>query len=386
MALATTRTIAILGSVVIALGVGAFLFAWSGIYNIAASEPHFAITYWLLDFGKRRAVETHSLLAPTPVLDDPNLVALGAGHFHGGCAPCHGAPGEPSNPIIQRMLPRPPDLARVAPTWTPKQLFWIAKHGLKFTGMPAWVAPEREDELWAIVAFLRALPKMDAAEYRRLAKGDVGRPSRGIRELATHGSVADALSRCHRCHETQAAPSPNRLIPKLAGQSQAYLEMSLRNYANGLRPSGIMQPMAAGLDERTLVELAKHYAEHPVIWAEAGIVQSAASNQIERGKRIASTGVPEKGVPPCLACHAGKSAATFPKLDGQHAPYIAGQLRLWRRGLRSRTVHGAIMAAIAPRLSEEQVEDVAAYFESVTSTAAAPEPPPAPPLPPRRRR
>jgi cytochrome c553 len=91
-----------------------------------------------------------------------------------------------------------------------------------------------------------------------------------------------------------------------------------------------------------------------------------------------------------LACHAGKSAATFPKLEGQHAAYIVGQLRLWRRGLRDRTVQGAIMAAIAPRLTDEQIDNLAAYFESVATmqvpTEAPPPPPPAPPRAPVRRR
>jgi cytochrome c553 len=390
MASTTTHTVAIcLGAAIILFGLGAFLFAWSGIYNVAASEPHFAITHWLLDFAKRRSVETQSLLVSRPPLDDPDLARLGAGHYYSGCAPCHGAPGEPSNPIVQQMYPEPADLPLVAPSWTPEQLFWIAKHGLKFTGMPAWVAQNRDDEVWAVVAFLRVLPKIDVGEYRRLATGSAELPGRGMLELGPADSKAETLARCRRCHDDGLSPSPNNLVPKLGGQSQAYLEMSLRHYANGLRPSGIMQPMAADLDEGMLIELAKHYAQHPSVRIDAS-VHPAPPDRIARGKRIASSGVPDKGIPPCLACHAGKSAPTFPKLDGQHAAYVVGQLRLWRRGLRDRTVQGAIMAAIAPRLSDEQVEDVAAYFASVRepppTAAPVPSQPRAPIRAPRRRR
>lgn len=88
-----------------ALGLGAFVFAWSGLYNVAASRPHFAITYWLLEFTLRRSVETHSIMTARPSLDDPNLMRLGAGHFAGGCAPCHGAPGEAGNPGSSENLP-----------------------------------------------------------------------------------------------------------------------------------------------------------------------------------------------------------------------------------------------------------------------------------------
>ncbi|MGD9542508.1 MAG: cytochrome c [Methylocystis sp.] len=158
--------------------------------------------------------------------------------------------------------------------------------------------------------------------------------------------------------------------------------MSLRNYANGLRSSGIMQPIAAQLDEEGLVEAAKHYAQHRGL-SETGA--SPATEKIERGRRIATAGIPEKGIPPCLACHAGKSAATFPKLEGQHAPYIVGQLRLWQRGLRDRTVQGAIMAAIASRLNDEQIEDVAAYLESIATTQAPTEASPPPRPAPSRR-
>ena len=389
MTLPAAKSIAIcVSAVVVTLGVGAMLFVWSGAYNVAASEQHFAVTHWLLDFVKRRSVETQSLLISAPPLDDPDLVRLGGAHYHGGCAPCHGGPGDPRNPVVQQMYPEPADLPIAAPSWTPGQLFWIAKNGLKFTGMPAWVAQNRDDEVWAVVAFLRALPKMSDAEYRRLAIGEAEAPRSGMLELAALGSRAEILSKCHRCHETESSPSANRLVPNLVGQSQAYLEMSLRNYANGLRSSGIMQPIAAELDEANLIEAAKHYAQHRSLGKTSSA--SPATEKIERGRRIATAGVPEKGIPPCLACHAGKSAATFPKLEGQHAPYIVGQLRLWRRGLRDRTVQGAIMAAIAPRLTDEQIEDLAAYFESVATmqvpTEAPPPPPPAPPRAPVRRR
>ena len=52
--------------------------------------------------------------------------------------------------------------------WNPEELLYLVKHGIKFTGMPAWTALQRDDEVWAVVAFLRALPGMDADDYARL--------------------------------------------------------------------------------------------------------------------------------------------------------------------------------------------------------------------------
>ena len=48
------------------------------------------------------------------------------------------------------------------------------KHGFKYTGMPGWVAIEREDEIWAVVAFVTRVQTLDAESYRDLALGNVG--------------------------------------------------------------------------------------------------------------------------------------------------------------------------------------------------------------------
>ena len=110
----------------------------------------------------------------------PNLVKLGAAHFHGGCAFCHGAPGIPVSPIARQMLPSPPDLATSMRPWTDEEIFWIVQHGIKYTGMPGWVALERADEIWAVVAFLRRMPQLTASSYAELALGGVrsGKPGR----------------------------------------------------------------------------------------------------------------------------------------------------------------------------------------------------------------
>ena len=134
----------------IGLLVAGFLFAWSGIYNVGASRGHFALVELALSFVMRNSVETHALTVPSPPrLNDPDLEILGAGQFHRGCAPCHGAPGQRPNAIAQSVLPPPPDLTRRRNSWKDSELFWIVKHGIKYTGMPAWSSQDRDDEVWA---------------------------------------------------------------------------------------------------------------------------------------------------------------------------------------------------------------------------------------------
>lgn len=149
----------------------ALLAAYSGIYNIAASAGHPAWMEAYLMLGKVRSVEVNSKPVEAPELNFAELVPLGAAHFQGACAVCHGAPGRPVNPIFENMLPPPPDLQEHAHDWTREQLFWIARHGMQFTGMPAWSGARRDDEIWAVVAFLEALPNMTEADYRRFAGG-----------------------------------------------------------------------------------------------------------------------------------------------------------------------------------------------------------------------
>jgi cytochrome c553 len=350
------------GATILCLILAGALWVASGLYSVAASRGHFAVTRWLLEFGMRRSVAMHSLLIRSPALDDPDKIRLGAGHFYGGCAPCHGAPGERGTPIAYQMLPPPPSLSHAAPTWSNEELFWIVRNGIKYTGMPAWVALDRDDEVWAVVAFLRALPGMSVSDYRTLTRSYAGQEHRTARELAQFGHGSKAITVCARCHGAESLPPVSRLVPVLAGQTAEYLATALRHYAKGVRPSGIMQPVAAELGDDAISALAGYYAKLPPVQADGP--SPALRQQVQRGQKVAVAGIPEKGVPPCLVCHAA-GAASFPKLAGQHAPYTVAQLQLWRRGLRTSTTQGAIMAPIARRLTEQQARDVAAFFESV---------------------
>jgi mono/diheme cytochrome c family protein len=105
--------------------------------------------------------------AAPPGLDDPARIPMGTEHFAAHCAVCHGAPGVPKGDIANGLYPQPPDLAVTGKSYSDGELFWILKHGIKMTGMPAW-ADHSDDELWATVAFVRKLPGMTQEEYGKL--------------------------------------------------------------------------------------------------------------------------------------------------------------------------------------------------------------------------
>lgn len=371
------RTLLRLGALSVLAMVGGVFYAWLGLAPIAASSGHWAVTDWFLHFAMRNAVETRSLGTKAPPLDDPALILRGAGHYATGCVPCHGAPGEPQAVVAAAMTPAPPLLRPKIETWQPGELFWIVRHGIKFTAMPAWPAQERADEVWAMVAFISQLPTLTPTRYRDLAFGSTTPPlGNGMGTLSE--PTQTALANCARCHGYDGAGRGKAAFPLLAGQKQQYLLESLRAFAAGDRHSGFMEAAASGLDDETLQELARYYAELP---PQLSREPTADVNQADRG--LAERGVPEQGIPACIECHgAGEvtRSPVYPYLGGQHAGYLEQQLNLFKRGVRGGTAYAHIMQAIAKRLTPQQIEAAAAYFgthERVDGrSATSREPPP----------
>jgi mono/diheme cytochrome c family protein len=161
----------IIASLVIAglvVVLGGFTVIYTGLYSVAATDPHWPVTGWLMETARIRSIKAHAAgIQVPPGFDDPANIPTGVEHFAAHCAVCHGAPGVPRGDIAQGLYPPPPDLAKTAPLYSPAELFWIVKHGIKMTGMPAW-SDHSDEELWATVAFLRRLPGMSEQDYAKL--------------------------------------------------------------------------------------------------------------------------------------------------------------------------------------------------------------------------
>jgi len=156
----------LIGALLAVLGAGAVIYA--GVYDIGATAPHWRMTSRLLETARTRSIKAQAAgIAVPPGLDDPAKLVIGVGHYAAHCAVCHGAPGVPRGDIAQGLYPPPPDLAKTAPLYSPAELFWIVKHGIKMTGMPSW-SDHSDEELWATVAFVEKLPGMSEREYASL--------------------------------------------------------------------------------------------------------------------------------------------------------------------------------------------------------------------------
>ena len=338
---------------------GALAVAWSGAYSIAASRGHQPFVRAFLELGMRRSVAVNARAPARPNVEAERLVTIGATHYRTACATCHGAPGQPVDPIARAMLPQPPLLAPLIGEWDDDELHWIVTHGLQYTGMPGWPGADRPDEVWAVVAFLRALPGMSAAEYRALSMPPAPQSARE--------PLGELFSHCAACHGGQDSASNSPLTPTLSGQSAAYLERALREYRDGVRESGFMEPVASALEDADIDTLAALYSRIPPV-ARAGETNMLS----ERGLELATAGLPTRNVAACQSCHSGAARADYPALAGQPQAYLQAQLELWRRGGRAETAHGRTMAEIARQLTEEEIASVTKYYASLPPAIAAP--------------
>ncbi|MBY0508603.1 MAG: cytochrome c [Rhodospirillaceae bacterium] len=159
------RAALVLIAIVVVGGIGVI---YSGVYNIAATDPHWSVVYRVLETMRDRSIEVRARdITVRSDLDDQARIVMGTEHYAAHCAVCHGAPGVEKGEIAEGLYPQPPNLAHSAEDHTPAELFWILKNGIKMTGMPAWSA-HSDDELWATVAFLMKLPGMTEEEYGKL--------------------------------------------------------------------------------------------------------------------------------------------------------------------------------------------------------------------------
>jgi len=272
------------------------------------------------------------------------------------------------SPIARAMLPPPPDLATQMRPWRDRELFWIVKNGIKYTGMPAWAAKQRDDEVWGLIAFLRRLPSLDADSYRALALGGLEIPPQTGREVATSEAASATVGACARCHGDERNAPQSALVPSLNGQPAAFLDAALEAHARGHRASGIMQPIAIDLRPDDRRQVARYYAGLLPPSRPLDLLP-AATEAIARGRMLAGEGDAGAKIPSCGGCHGENALSTYPRLAGQNAPYMANRLRLWKGGLVPGTDGEAIMAPIARALTEQQIADVSAYYASVVASA-----------------
>lgn len=159
----------LLGFVIVA--VAAALVLATGTWNVAASRAPSRLESRLALYAATRSIQKH---APTRTIPATGADALrgGLSHFKENCVMCHGAPGVPEDELGMGLNPPAPDLTLPQiQKMTDGQLFWVIQNGIRMTGMPAFGPTHSEREIWMMVAFVRHLPEITAAEQQALKAG-----------------------------------------------------------------------------------------------------------------------------------------------------------------------------------------------------------------------
>ncbi len=158
--------LAIIAVTALAVPAAVATFIGSGLYNIGADAPHTKPVFWLIGQLRDRSIAVRARgLTPPADLTDPGRVAAGAGLYDKLCVSCHLAPQMKKTDLARGLYPKAPPLA-YGTDLTPGQEFWVIKHGVKLTAMPAWGRTHDDAQVWDLVAFIRKMPDLDAAGYK----------------------------------------------------------------------------------------------------------------------------------------------------------------------------------------------------------------------------
>jgi cytochrome c553 len=180
-------------------------------------------------------------------------------------------------------------------------------------------------------------------------------------DLATAKQIVDGV--CAACHGADGnSTSPTN--PSIAGQHAEYITLQLMHFQSGIRANAVMQAMAAKLTPEDMKALG-------VFFAQQKAKPSAAKDRelVAVGQKIFRGGNASRGVPACAACHSPDGAGIpkrYPRVGGQYADYTLAQLKAFKAGERGadkegKDVNGKVMAQIASRMSEREMQAVAEF-------------------------
>ncbi len=178
----------LISSAIVVAAIGGLSFLYSGLYPIGADVPHTKLTYWALETLRERSIARASRDLQVPDLNDPSLLLAGGADYNDMCALCHLKPGKDKSDMSQGLYPKPPNLAKDTDehghsheessdqAQEARRRFWIIKHGIKASGMPAWGVTHDDKRIWAMVAFLQRLPQLTEQQYQIITarKGNSG--------------------------------------------------------------------------------------------------------------------------------------------------------------------------------------------------------------------
>ncbi len=138
-----------------------------GLYDIAASQPHNKIVSWALHKTFKRSVKLRAGGEFVPSFTQERVIS-GFRQYQADCMMCHGGPGVSRADWVKGLEPTPPFLLESGNEWTSSQLDYILEKGIKMSAMPSWGETRSKDQIWNLVAFLKALPGISPSQFAQM--------------------------------------------------------------------------------------------------------------------------------------------------------------------------------------------------------------------------
>ena len=170
-----------------------------------------------------------------------------------------------------------------------------------------------------------------------------------------------ASTTCVACHGI-GGRSTSSPFPNLAAQPATYLEAQFKAFRDQTRgdpdAQAYMWGLASQVDDKMISALAAYYAAQRPARGQPGNATLMA-----KGKIIFEKGMPEQGIPACYVCHGANAEgkAIFPRLAGQHAPYLLKQVLLIQNVLRV----APVMHGLIKNLTRDEMLAVTTYLASI---------------------
>ena len=158
-------------ALLVALAIG-LAYMYSGAYNVAASDQHAGLVRWVLATTTEESIQAHADELQISLPTDSAALRRGYRAFESMCVMCHGAPGQDPAWIHAGLRPEPPELSHAAEEFAAEEIFWVVKHGIKYTGMPALAPTHTDEEILEVVAFVEQLPDLSPEAYAALGQTD----------------------------------------------------------------------------------------------------------------------------------------------------------------------------------------------------------------------
>ena len=144
----------------IALAAGVYGYARFGFLELRADRAPAALEQRIAGSAMDESTERYAPRQKNPLPPTPENLRAGARLYRDKCSDCHGSPVNPTSEYGRSFYPRAPQFMKEAPDLPDHENFYLIKHGVRWTAMPAWGNVMTDSEIWQVVTLLNRFQKL----------------------------------------------------------------------------------------------------------------------------------------------------------------------------------------------------------------------------------